>query len=116
MPSSPGSTAAWPGRPYADSPAYAGISAFDGDLLIIGARKDEVVPAAVLDGYLAAARNARSKHIVWLDDCEHFIHRWLPHQDTLRPQVLKTIRDTILQRARANESIGGSHARRTHSD
>lgn len=88
--------------PYPDSPAYAGLREFSGDLLIIGAGKDAVVPAETLDGYLAAAMNARSKKMVWLDDCEHFIHRWLPHQDALRPQVLTTIRDTIL-RARARQ-------------
>lgn len=76
---------------YADSPAYAGIAEFTGDLLIVGARNDAVVPAEVLEGYFASAQNARSRKLIWLDDCDHFIHRWLPHQSALRDAVLREI-------------------------
>jgi uncharacterized protein len=79
-----------PGR-YADSPAYAGIREFDGNLLIVAAKNDQVVPADVIDGYFAGARNARSKEIIWLDDCDHFIHRWLPHNEARQNGVLEAI-------------------------
>lgn len=80
---------------YADSPAYAGIAEFTGDLLIVGARNDAVVPAEVLDGYFARAKHARTRRLIWLDDCDHFIHRWLPHQEALRDEVLRAILQVV---------------------
>lgn len=76
---------------YPDSPAYAGLREFRGDVLIIGARQDRVVPAAVIDGYLANACSARSKEVIWLDDCDHFVHRWLPGQDVCRTAIIDAI-------------------------
>lgn len=74
---------------YADSPAYAGLREFDGDLLIIGARQDQVVPPAVIDGYLANACAARSAEVIWLNDCDHFVHRWLPFQDACQAEIVQ---------------------------
>ncbi|MFI9806633.1 alpha/beta hydrolase [Streptomyces sp. NPDC052301] len=79
-----------PGR-YADSPAYAGIGEFTGDLLIVGARSDQVVPAAVVDGYLSHARKARSQQVMWIDG-DHFLHRRLPELQEPRHTLLRTLR------------------------
>jgi pimeloyl-ACP methyl ester carboxylesterase len=76
---------------YADSPAYAGLREFDGDLLIIGSRQDQVIPADVIAGYLANASSARSKEVIWLDGGDHFVHRWLPGQEASRSQVTQAI-------------------------
>ncbi|MEU5510774.1 alpha/beta hydrolase [Streptomyces fungicidicus] len=76
---------------YADSPAFAGIREFDGDLLVVGARHDEVVPARVIDAYLAHAEKARSKRLIWLDT-HHFVQRWLPEQEGPKEQVLQAVR------------------------
>ncbi|MFJ8011428.1 alpha/beta hydrolase [Streptomyces sp. NPDC096339] len=79
---------------HADSPAFAGIGEFDGDLLIIGARQDQVVSEATVDGYLAHATKARSRRVIWLD-CDHFIHRWLPEQDAVKTEVLDALRSVV---------------------
>lgn len=79
-----------PGR-YADSPAYTGLRGFTGELLIVAAKQDHVVPAETIDGYLASASSARGKTVIWLDGCDHFIHRWLPHQAGLKAEVLAAI-------------------------
>lgn len=79
---------------YADSPAFAGIREFDGDLLIIAATNDQVVPREVIDGYLANARNARSTEVIWFD-CDHFIHRWLPEQETEKADMQKAILQVV---------------------
>lgn len=86
-----------PVRPgdFADSPAYAGIGEFTGDLLIVAGGRDEVAPPAIVDGYLAHARRARSTSVIWLEDCAHFIHRWLPDQDELRDDVLKAMSQVL---------------------
>lgn len=76
---------------YADSPAYAGLREFDGDLLIIGVSLDKVAPPAVIEGYLANACGARSTEVIWLDACDHFVHRWLPRKKTLQAQVVQAI-------------------------
>lgn len=80
---------------HADSPAYAGLQEFEGDLLIIGARGDTVVPPETLEGYLENAQNARSRRLIWLEGCDHFIHRWLPHQGTVKDDVLALIRHIV---------------------
>ncbi|MEU4878362.1 alpha/beta hydrolase [Streptomyces sp. NPDC021608] len=79
---------------HADSPAFAGIGEFDGDLLIIGGRDDQVVPRDTIDGYLAHAARARSRRVIWLD-CDHFIHRWLPGQGTAKAEVLDAMRGIV---------------------
>jgi uncharacterized protein len=79
---------------YPNSPAFAGMREFSGDLLIIGAKFDQVVPGEVLEYYLKSASNARSKAIMWLD-CDHFIHRWLPNEQAHRKEVVGMIHETI---------------------
>lgn len=83
-----------PGR-HADSPAYGGLSEWGGDLLIVAARRDQVVPAETIDGYVASARHARRRRVLWLDGCDHFIHRWLPHQGREKDEVLAAILDVV---------------------
>ena len=76
---------------YPDSPAYAGLRAFDGDLLIIRAGQDQVVAPAVIDGYLENAQRARSTEVVRLDDYDHFVHRRLPGQPERRDEVIRAM-------------------------
>jgi pimeloyl-ACP methyl ester carboxylesterase len=84
-----GRSLARPG-PYPDSPAFAGLRDFDGDLLIVAALRDQVVPREVIDAYLGAAPRARSAETVWLD-CDHFVHRWLPGRPGLREDTLRAV-------------------------
>lgn len=79
---------------YADSPAFAGIREFDGDLLIVAAKNDQVVAPEVIDGYLANAGKARSTEVIWLD-CDHFVHRWLPAQETAKADLHKAILQVV---------------------
>ncbi|KUL53403.1 hypothetical protein ADL30_20110 [Streptomyces sp. NRRL S-1521] len=76
---------------HPDSPAYAALRQFEGDLLIFGARQDEVCPPEVIEGYHAHARRARSVEIVWLEGCGHFVHDWLPGQESLRQQAVQRL-------------------------
>ncbi|MFJ4653591.1 alpha/beta hydrolase [Nocardia sp. NPDC088792] len=82
-------TQARPGN-YADSPAFAGLAEFDGDLLIVAGTNDQVARPEVVDGYLAHAGRARSVQVLWFD-CDHFIHRWLPGHDLARAEVCQAI-------------------------
>lgn len=86
-------TLAKPGN-HPDSPAFAGIREFDGDLLVIAATHDQVVPADVVDGYVTNAVKARSVEVVELD-CDHFVHRWLPAQDSVLEDVHKAILQVV---------------------
>jgi hypothetical protein len=87
---------------YPDSPAYAGIREFDGDLLIVAARHDHVVPPTVVDGYLANARRARSAEVIWLD-CDHFVHRWLPDQRDRRVEIAEAVLRLLAKRSRPTD-------------
>jgi uncharacterized protein len=80
---------------HADSPAFSGIAQFDGDLLVVAARDDHVVPADVALAYQARAVRARSRELVWLDDCDHFVHRRLPDRPRVRDHVLESIRRVV---------------------
>ncbi|MER6098217.1 alpha/beta hydrolase [Streptomyces sp. NPDC001728] len=76
---------------HPDSPAYAALRRFDGDLLIFGARQDQVCPPEVIEGYLDSARRARSVEVVWLEGCDHFVHRWLPDQESPREEAVQAV-------------------------
>jgi uncharacterized protein len=75
---------------YADSPAFAGIREFDGDLLIVAAKYDQVAPIEIVDGYLDNAQKARSVEVIWLDG-DHFVHRWLPDRPVEKLEVLDAL-------------------------
>lgn len=75
---------------YADSPAFTGLREFDGDLLIVAGKSDQIVPGDVVDGYLENATNARSTEVIWLDG-DHFVHRWLPFREADKADVLKAM-------------------------
>jgi pimeloyl-ACP methyl ester carboxylesterase len=85
---------------HPDAPAFAGIRDFRGDLLIVAAREDRVVPADVVDGYLDNAVDARSREVIWLDGCDHFVHRWLPS----RPQTRDRVFDAMLRVVTADQA------------
>ncbi|MFF7777734.1 alpha/beta hydrolase [Streptomyces tanashiensis] len=76
---------------HSDSPAYAALREFDGDLLIFGARQDQVCPPEVIEGYLDNARRARSAEVVWFEGCDHFVHRWLPDRVPERERTVRAV-------------------------
>lgn len=80
-----------------DSPAFAGIEQYRGDLLVIVARQDHVVPSEVGEAYFEKAVNARSRSLIWIEDCDHFIHRSLPSRPVERAQITAAIRSLFHQ-------------------
>ncbi|WP_426368075.1 alpha/beta hydrolase [Streptomyces sp. E-08] len=76
---------------HPDSPAYAALREFDGDLLIFGARQDQVCAPEVIEGYLDNARRARSAEVVWFEGCDHFVHRWLPERVPERERTVRAV-------------------------
>lgn len=77
------------------SPAFAGISQFDGDLLIVAARQDQVVPPQIATSYFEHAVSARSRSMLWIEDCDHFIHRAVPHRPADRARIMAAVRDLL---------------------
>jgi len=78
------------------SPAFQALRRFTGDLLVVAARQDQVIPAAVIDLYLESAALARTRRVIWLDGSDHFVHPWLQQHPAERAAVLQAVRDTIL--------------------
>ena len=48
---------------WRDSDAFRVLSAFKGNLLIIAAESDDVIPREIIEGIYAAANNARARHL-----------------------------------------------------
>jgi len=80
---------------HPDSPAFAGIKRFRGDLLVIAARQDQVVPSEVAEAYFEQAVTARSRSLIWIEDCDHFIHRSLPNRPHERARITERIRSLL---------------------
>lgn len=80
-----------PAGAHPDSPALAGIKRFSGDLIVIAARQDQVVPSEVAEAYFEQAVAARSRSLIWIENCDHFIHRKLPSRPLERAKILAAI-------------------------
>ena len=78
------------------SPALQALRTFTGNLLVVAGRQDQVIPAEVIDLYLESAAVARSRRVIWLDGCDHFVHPWLQQHPEQRATILQAVRDTIL--------------------
>ena len=78
------------------SPALQALRRFTGDLLVVAARQDPVIPAGVIDLYLESAALARTRRVIWLDGSDHFVHPWLQQHPAERASILQAVRDTIL--------------------
>jgi pimeloyl-ACP methyl ester carboxylesterase len=78
------------------SPALQALRSFTGNLLVVAAREDRVIPAGVIDLYLESAALARTKRVIWLDGCDHFVHPWLQQHPAERAAIQQAVQDTIL--------------------
>ncbi|HEY6390776.1 MAG TPA: alpha/beta fold hydrolase [Bryobacteraceae bacterium] len=76
---------------YVNSPAFPALHAFPGDLLIIAGKQDAVIPREVVDLYIESAAMARSKKVIWLEECGHQIHPWLQQHAEERDAVLRDV-------------------------
>jgi esterase/lipase len=78
------------------SPALSALRSFTGNLLVVAAREDQVISAEVIDLYLESAAAARTRRLIWLDGCDHFVHPWLQQHPTQQATVLQAVQDTII--------------------
>jgi pimeloyl-ACP methyl ester carboxylesterase len=79
------------------SPALQALRLFTGNLLVVAGRQDQVIPAGVIDLYLESAAAARTRRLIWLDGCDHFVHPWLQQHSEERATILQAVQDTILR-------------------
>lgn len=80
---------------YKASPLLNEIGSFSGDLLIVAGRQDPVTPPDSVQLLHEFARNARSRHLIWLDDCDHAVHAHLRSCPTERDSVTVAISNTL---------------------
>jgi pimeloyl-ACP methyl ester carboxylesterase len=78
------------------SPALTALRSFEGNLLVVAAREDQVIPADVTELYLESAAAAKTRRVIWLDRCDHFVHPWLQQHPEQRALILQAVRDTVL--------------------
>jgi pimeloyl-ACP methyl ester carboxylesterase len=78
------------------SPALRALRSFKGNLLIVAAKEDQVIPRHVIDLYMESAAAVRSSRVLWLAGCDHFVHPWLARHPEERTMALQAIQSTIL--------------------
>ena len=78
------------------SPALRALRSFKGNLLIIAAEEDNVIPRHVIDLYLESAADAKSSQVVWLVGCDHFVHPWLGTHSMEQAMVLRAVESAVL--------------------
>jgi alpha-beta hydrolase superfamily lysophospholipase len=78
--------------------ALRALRGFTGNLLVVAAEQDQVIPRHVVDLYLESATAARSSRVLWLAGCDHFVHPWLARHPEERAAALQAIQSTILDR------------------
>lgn len=74
---------------WEDSFAFQWIAGYVGDLLLISAEDDEVVPKEIPQAYLANAANARSKAHVVIPEARHSIAAFQNLAEPLKSEVLE---------------------------
>jgi hypothetical protein len=76
---------------YVNSPAFRALSTFKGNLLIVAARKDTVIPKEVIDLYAESAPLAKSRKLIWLEECDHKVNVWLSEHEEERANILREV-------------------------
>jgi esterase/lipase len=72
-----------------ETAALCAVNAFRGDVLVVEAEKDEIVPAATVHSYVTATQNAKStKHVV-MKGAPHSISRFPEFQQEFKAIVIK---------------------------
>jgi pimeloyl-ACP methyl ester carboxylesterase len=89
---------------YVDSPAFKVLNTYKGNLLIVAAGQDMVIPKEVPALYADSAPLARSKKLVWVKECDHKIHPWLQQHERERTSVLREVLAVAMDTGRTNLS------------
>jgi hypothetical protein len=76
---------------YVESPAFEALRTFEGNLLVIAAGKDDVLPEEVIHLYAESAPSARSRKVIRLEESGHKVHLWLQEHDEERTNVLREV-------------------------
>jgi pimeloyl-ACP methyl ester carboxylesterase len=78
-------------RAYENSPAFQALSSYRGNLLIVAAGKDTIIPREAIRLYEESAPLAKSRKTVWLEESDHQIHLWLAGHEAERAFVLREV-------------------------
>jgi fermentation-respiration switch protein FrsA (DUF1100 family) len=76
---------------YANSPAFRALNSFKGTLLIVGAKRDAVIPPGVIDLYADSALLARDKKVIWVEQADHKIHTWLQRHEEQKATIQRDV-------------------------
>lgn len=99
---------------FVDSPAFEALSTFKGELLIIAAERDAVLPKGVIDRYAESAPRAVRKKVIRLDTAEHKISLWLQDHEEERFRVLREVLNVTREEIETSNAEGELNlARRT---
>lgn len=67
------------------------IKKFTGNLLVVNAGKDTVIPRDVIDKLITSAENANSKQLITIEDSPHGIMRYMEINPTVMDEITSSI-------------------------
>jgi alpha-beta hydrolase superfamily lysophospholipase len=80
---------------YENSPAFHALASYRGNLLIVAAGKDTIVPKEVIRLYEESAPLAKSRKTIWMEESDHKIHSWLVDRKAEKALVLREVLTAI---------------------
>ncbi len=76
---------------WRNTDAWEILRRYQGNLLIYGAEKDQVIPQEIIEKLYESARNARSREVIMIKDATHSLAKWIGE----RPDSLREIAEKI---------------------
>lgn len=76
---------------WKNTDAFDYLKNFTGNLLIFIGTEDEVIPEQVINLLDKNSNKCKKKEIVWISDCPHKMHQWVPEHKEIKEMVVSNI-------------------------
>lgn len=83
---------------WLDSDAWNILQNFKGNLLIISAANDEIIPPAIVQKLYDSAKNAKRRELLIIENCSHQILKYLSDKPFKHKKIAKKIFDLLISK------------------
>ncbi len=83
---------------WLDSDAWDILQNFKGNLLIISAANDEIIPPAIVQKLYDSAKDAKKRELLIIENCSHQILKYLSDKPFKHKEIAKKIFDLIISK------------------
>jgi hypothetical protein len=84
-------------KSYLDSDSWGILKNYRGNLLIVSAENDEVIPREIIDKLMSSAVNAKSRQLITVDDSPHGIMTYMKDNPEVMDEVVESICDMFMK-------------------